>query len=292
MRRKTLIRIILALSVICVLTVAGCGRKEAQPGAEVQEEISGTIVCAGSTAMQPLVEEAADKFMARNPNVQITVQGGGSGTGLSQVSQGACDIGLSDIFAEEKEGIDASQLVDHKVIVQAFAVVAHPGVGVESLTKKQLQEIFTGKITNWKQVGGRNQKIFLVNRAKGSGTRATFKKYVLDGMEETKGDVEQDSSGTVHKIVSETPGAVSYLGIAYLTGKVKTIKIDGAAPTEEEIASGKYPFWSYGHMYTKGKPSKVEQSFIDYILSDEIQQGLVREMHYFPVTGMQVERRP
>lgn len=290
MRRKIWIGIISVLLIIGLAVIAGCGQKESQLGTEAQEKLSGTIVCVGSTAMQPLVEEAADEFMARNPNVQITVQGGGSGTGLSQVSQGACDIGMSDIFAEEKEGIDASQLVDHKVIVQAFAVVAHPEVGVDSLTKKQLQEIFTGKITNWKQVGGKDQKIFLVNRAKGSGTRATFKRYVMDGKEEAKGDVEQESSGTVYQIVGETPGAISYLGIAYLNNKVKAIKIDGAAPTKEDIASGKYPFWSYGHMYTKGEPSEVVKAFIDYILSDEIQQGLVREMHYFPVTGMRVER--
>jgi len=281
---------IMVMLLMVALVAAGCGKKESQPGKTPQqgqeEKLSGTIVCAGSTAMQPFVEEVANKFMEKNPDVQITVQGGGSGTGLSQVSQGACDIGNSDIFAEEKEGIDAGQLKDHKVIIQAFAVVAHPGVGVDNLTKKQIQDIFTGKITNWKEVGGKDQKIFLVNRAKGSGTRATFKKYVMDGVEEVKGDVEQDSSGTVRQIVSETAGAISYLGVAYLDDKVKVIKIDGAAPTEEDIASGKYPFRSYGHMYTKGEPSKIVKAFINFVLSDEIQQGLVKEMGYFPVTGI------
>ncbi|MEW5762410.1 MAG: phosphate ABC transporter substrate-binding protein [Bacillota bacterium] len=295
MRRKSwwAVSLVMLLSIVLV-AAAGCGgaKEQAQPGGEEGKKLSGTLTCAGSTAMMPLVEEAAKKFMEKNPDVQITVQGGGSGTGLSQVAQGAIDIGNSDIFAEEKEGIDASALKDHKVIIQAFAVVAHPDVGVDNLTKKQIQDIFTGKIKNWKEVGGKDQKIFLVNRAKGSGTRATFKKYVLDGVEETKGDAEQDSSGTVHKIVSETPGAISYLGIAYCDDKVKTIKIDGASPTEEDIASGKYPFWSYGHMYTKGEPSELAKAFIDYMLSDEIQQGIVKELHYFPVTGMQVERQP
>jgi len=290
------VALITPLLIIILATTAGCGKKEARQGSEIHSakeapKLAGNITIVGSTAMQPLIEEAAKRFMEQHPGVQISVQGGGSGTGLSQVSQGACDIGMSDIFAEEKEGIDATKLKDHPVIVQAFAVVTHPDVGVESLTKKQLQDIFTRKITNWKEVGGKKQKIFLVNRAKGSGTRATFKKYVLEGIEEAKGDVEQDSSGAVHKIVSETPGAISYLGIAYLDNKVKPVKIDGAAPTEEDINTGKYPFWAYGHLYTKGEPSKVVKAFIDFVLSDEVQNGLVREMHYFPVKGMKVERR-
>lgn len=284
--------IFLILAVPLVLT-AGCGQKSG-PGGGPQGDgkLTGTIVVAGSTAMQPVIEEAAKRFMESNPGVQITVQGGGSGTGLSQVSQGACDIGMSDIFAEEKAGIDAGQLKDHKVLVQAFALVTHPEVGVDNLTKQQIQDIFTGKITNWKEVGGRNQKIFLVNRAKGSGTRATFHRYVMDGKEEAKGDVEQESSGTVYQIVSQTPGAVSYLAIAYLNGKVKPVKINGAAPTEEDISTGKYPFWAFGHLYTKGEPSKVVKAFIDFVLSDEVQNGLIREMKYFPVKGMKVERKP
>lgn len=289
MLRKIWTGLTVALLSTALMAGAGCGaREKAQQGdvSKQGEKLSGTITVAGSTAMQPLIEEAAKKFMARHPDVQITVQGGGSGTGLSQVLQGAVDIGNSDIFAEEKEGIDASQLKDHKVIVQAFAVVVHPGVGVDNLTKKQIQDIFTGKIKNWKEVGGKDQKIFVVNRPKGSGTRATFKKTVMDGIEEGKGDTEQDSSGAVHKIVSETPGAISYLGIAYCDDKVKTVKIDGAAPTEQDIAARKYPFWSYGHMYTRGEPKPLVKAFIDYILSKEVQQGLVREMGYFPAAGI------
>ncbi|MEW6182639.1 MAG: phosphate ABC transporter substrate-binding protein [Bacillota bacterium] len=285
--------VVLAVVLTAVVTVAaGCGAGSRSGSPSQQDTLSGKIIVVGSTAMQPFIEEAATAFYEKNPDVQITVQGGGSGTGLSQVSQGACDIGNSDIFAEEKEGINASELLDHKVVVQAFAVVANPGVGVDSLTKKQIQDIFTGRITNWKQVGGKDRKIFVVNRAKGSGTRSTFTKYVMEGIEEAKGGAEQDSSGTVHKIVSETGGAVSYLAVSYLNDKVKTVRIDGAEPNELDISSGKYPFWSYGHMYTKGEPSKAAKAFIDYVLSDEVQQGLVKEMYYFPVNGIQVERKP
>ncbi|WP_041458978.1 phosphate ABC transporter substrate-binding protein [Ammonifex degensii] len=282
-------------AIVCLLlaSVAGCvGNKE--PGAgTAPAELKGAITVVGSTALQPLIEEAAKRFMAKNPGVQITVQGGGSGTGLSQVSQGACDIGASDIFAEEKSGIDASALKDHKICVQAFALVVNPDVkGVDNLTKKQIQDIFTGKITNWKEVGGPDLKIAVINRPQGSGTRATFIKRVMDGKEPIKGVAESDSSGTIHKMVSETPGAISYLGVGYLDNKVKALKIDGAAPTEEDISEGKYPFWSYGHLYTKGEPKPVVKAFIDYILSNEFQQGPVKEMHYFPITSMKVEYKP
>ncbi|WP_165847781.1 phosphate ABC transporter substrate-binding protein [Ammonifex thiophilus] len=282
-----------AIACLLLVSVARCVSKKEPGTSATQTELKGTITVVGSTALQPLIEEAAKRFMAKHPGVQITVQGGGSGTGLSQVSQGACDIGASDIFAEEKSGIDASALKDHKICVQAFAVVVNPDVkGVDNLTKKQIQDIFTGKITNWKEVGGPDLKIAVINRPQGSGTRATFIKRVMDGKEPTKGVAESDSSGAIHKMVSETPGAISYLGVGYLDSKVKALKIDGAAPTEKDISEGKYPFWSYGHLYTKGEPKPVVKAFIDYILSSEFQQGPVKEMHYFPITSMKVEYKP
>lgn len=291
---------LLTVAVLAVaLVVSGCGQqkdtgRQSRDGQQQQQatELSGNITAVGSTALQPLVEEAANGFMAKNPGVKISVQGGGSGTGLSQVSGGGADIGNSDVFAEEKEGIDASQLVDHKVCVAGFALVTHPGNKVDSLTKQQIKDIFTGKIKNWKEVGGADQKIFLVNRARGSGTRATFKKYVLDGTEEAKGDAEQESSGAVRKIVSETPGAISYLALSYVDSSVKALKIDGLEASTENIATGKYPFWSYEHMYTKGEPAGAVKAFLDYMVGDEIQQNLVEKLGYIPITAMKTERRP
>ncbi len=287
---------LIVLALILTIAVAGCAgsKKEENKAGEApktQENKSGSVTAVGSTALQPLVEEAATQYMSKNPNAQIVVQGGGSGTGLTQVSQGAADIGNSDVFAEEKKGIDAGQLKDHKVAVVGMAAVVNPNVGVKDLTQKQLIDIFTGKITNWKEVGGADQKITLVNRPKGSGTRATFKKYALNGVEEASG-IEEDSSGTVKKIIKETPGAIGYLALAYLDESVLALKLDGVEPKKENIVSGKYPVWSYEHMYTKGEPTGLKKEFLDYMLSSEVQDTIVPKLGYIPATEMKVTRNP
>lgn len=273
------------LCVSALFLAAGCGSGAKQ----AREQLSGSITAVGSTAMQPLVEQAATQFMGQNPGVKIVVQGGGSGTGLTQVSQGTADIGNSDVFAEEKSGIDASQLTDNQICVVGMAAVVNPAIKVDNLSKSQLVDIFTGKITNWKEVGGPDQKVVLVNRPKGSGTRATFKKYALDNAEEASG-IEEDSSGTVRKIIKDTPGAIGYLALSYLDGSVNAVKLDGVEPSKENIVTGKYPVWAYEHSYTKGKPSGAVDAFLKYMLSDDVQKNIVPQLGYIPATEMKVVR--
>ncbi|MCL6638070.1 MAG: phosphate ABC transporter substrate-binding protein [Firmicutes bacterium] len=286
-RLKTTLIAVLGLAALTV--AAGCGGGGKDAGQAQQPQLSGNVTVVGSTAMQPLVEQAAAQFMAKNPNVKIVVQGGGSGTGLTQVSQGAADIGNSDIFAEEKSGIDASQLTDHQICVVGMAAVVNPAINIDNLARQQLVDIFTGKITNWKEVGGPDQKVVLVNRPKGSGTRATFKMYALGGAEEAAG-IEEDSSGTVRKIIKETPGAIGYLALSYLDGSVRAVKLDGVEPAKENIVTGKYPVWSYEHSYTKGKPSGAAEAFLMYLMTDEVQKTIIPQLGYIPATEMKVTR--
>jgi len=251
------------------------------------KELSGSLILSGSTALQPLAAAAAEEFMNKNTKVSIQVNGGGSGTGLSQVSQGAVQIGNSDVFAEEKkiEGLN-----DNKVAVVGMTAAVNPKANVKDIKKEDLIKVFTGKITNWKELGGADQKITLVNRPDSSGTRAVFNKFALDGATPAQG-ITEDASNTVKKIIAETPGAIGYLALSYFTDDTVTkMSIDGVEASDENIQSGKFPVWAYEHMYTKGEANEVAKAFLDYMTSDEVQTTLLPKQGYIPVTKMQVER--
>lgn len=248
-----------------------------------------SINAVGSSAMQPLVEAAGEQYSSANVGKFINVQGGGSGTGLSQVQAGAVQIGNSDLFAEEKDGIKSEELVDHQVAVVGLTPIVNKEIGITDISKEDLKKIFTGEITNWKEVGGRNQKIVIINRAAGSGSRHTFEQWVLDG-EDSKNAQEQDSTGMVRQIVSTTPGAISYVAFSYVTDDVATLSIDGVNPTEENVMRNKWTVWSYEHMYTKGEPKGLTKEFLDYMLSEEVQKEIVPQLGYIPVSRMTIDR--
>ncbi|USB34064.1 phosphate ABC transporter substrate-binding protein [Paenibacillus sp. YPG26] len=296
--------LLLTLTLAFAVSLAACGNKDNTSNSATNAEnnnagksetaaLSGSILASGSTALQPLVEQVGKKFMDKNPGVSVQVQGGGSGTGLTQVSGGQVQIGNSDVFATEKmkDAAAAKELVDHQVAVVAIAAVVNPEVGVTSLTKQQLVDIFTGKITNWKEVQGKDQAIVIVNRPSSSGTRATFEKYALGTKtEDLKGSIQEDSSGTVKKLVTDTPGAIGYLALSYLDDKVKAVQYDGVDATVDNVVAGKYPVWAYEHMYTKGEPDATTKAFLDYFMTDEVQNGDVVELGYIPANKMQVKR--
>ncbi len=249
----------------------------AASGEAAADELSGTITAAGSSALKPLADDAAEYFNELHPDVSITIDAGGSGQGLQQVADGTVDIGNSDVTAEEK--LDASLaegLVDHQVCVITMAPIVNPDVaeaGVTDLTKDQLISIFTGETTNWSEVGGPDEDIVLITRPESSGTRATFEKYALDGNKEASNtSMETDDSGVLLQNVRDTKGAIGYVALSYLTGEdtgVSTVAIDGVEPTLENTYNGTYPVWTYEHMYTNGEPNEVAQAFLDYIMSDD-----------------------
>ena len=251
---------------------------------------SNKITVVGSSAMQLLAEQAGNDYRLSHPDSNIVVQGGGSGTGLSQVQAGAVEIGTSDVFAETQKGIDAKKLQNHLVAVVGIVPIVNKSAGVSNLSKQQLSDIFTGKITNWKQVGGKNQTITVINRSKGSGTRGTFEGLVLNGKKPIQAQ-EQDSNGTVRKIVSSTPGTISYISFPYANDEnIQKLSIDGIKPTNKNVETNRWYLWSYEHIYTKGKPNKNVQKFIDYMLGSKVQNDLVPKLGYISIDKMQVER--
>ncbi|WP_282803826.1 phosphate ABC transporter substrate-binding protein PstS family protein [Secundilactobacillus kimchicus] len=281
MRKSRWIQLVIVLVIVVLGTAGYVTRKTTHAGM--------TITAVGSTALQPLVEAAGEEYSGQHLGTFINVQGGGSGTGLSQIQEGAVDIGNSDVFAEEQKGIKANRLVDHRVAVVGITPIVNKKVGVKRLTTAQMIKIFTGRVTNWSQLGGRHQPIVLLNRAQGSGTRMTFERWALKGAR-SKPAQEQDSSGMVRQIVATTPGAISYVGFSYADQSVQAITLNGVSPTDENVKTNRWPIWSYEHMYTSRTPGPLTQRFIRYIQSAHIQRTLVKQLGYISVADMHVSR--
>jgi len=252
-----------------------------------------TVRASGSSALQPLVNAAKEKYETTHPGASIEVSAGGSKKGLADVAAGASHVGNSDIFA----AADQKDLVDHKVAVVGFAAMANKGPfdeKVSALTKEQLAKIFSGEIKDWKDVGGTAQPIVVINRAAGSGTRAVFGSLVLGGDKFVESQTEDNSGALVTKL-KQTKGAISYLALSFADSDLITIALKtptgNVVPATDTIESGAYPVWSYEHMYTKGEATGGAKDFIDYVQSAPFQNDILPTVKGFiPVTAMKVTR--
>jgi phosphate transport system substrate-binding protein len=274
---------ILSTALVALLALGGCGQTT-QPSTPQGTIDKKTISSAGSTALQPLLTTAGDEFMKKYTDVQVNLSGGGSMTGLNNVASGAIDIGNSDV--EITPELKDKGLVDHQICVAPFLIIANRDVTVDSLTKAQLTDIFTGKITNWKDVGGSDKPISIIGRAASSGTRMTIKKVVMDGAEFTNAAVAQDSTGNLLTAVGQTPGSIGYIDAAYLKDTVKALKYNGVAYSVDAVVNGQYPIYSYEHLYTKGEATGTVKAYIDYIMSDEFQNKYVESKGFIPISKM------
>ncbi|MDY5589836.1 MAG: phosphate ABC transporter substrate-binding protein [Arcanobacterium sp.] len=269
---------LLATGAMALSLMGACGNAPAKTSEATQgsgssgSSLSGQITAAGSSALLPLAKAAAADFMKTNPGVTITVSGGGSGTGLKQVSDKAVTIGNSDVFAEEKlKPEQAKALVDHQVATITMAAVVNKNLAIDNLSTADLVKVFTGQAKNWKEVGGPDQQIILVTRPSSSGTRALFQKYALNGQEEaSNAALETDNSGTLIQNVAQNPGAIGYVALSYTQGnnQVKPISLNNVKPTLENTNNGTYPVWGYEHMYTNGEPDAATKAYLDYMMSD------------------------
>ncbi|MDP9111781.1 MAG: substrate-binding domain-containing protein, partial [Candidatus Eremiobacteraeota bacterium] len=201
-----MLRILSSLTLAAALaaSLAGCGGSSTSTS--TSGATSGSLKVAGSTALLPLIKQASADYQAAHSDVKISVSGGGSRVGITQAAQGVIDIGDSDIPPAGEPS-----LVDHHVAVVTFGVVTHPAAGVKNLSLAQIRGIFSGTVKNWKEVGGSDQAITIVNRPRSSGTRAVFVAKLMGGTQPSAAGLTQDSSGTVATIVAQTPGAVSYV---------------------------------------------------------------------------------
>jgi phosphate transport system substrate-binding protein len=233
--------------------------------------VAGSITASGSTALQPYVDAVAKAYQAKCSSAKITVLPGGSKKGLADAESGTSNIGNSDVPASTTQ----ADLVDHQVAVVIFVMIVNPDVKLTNLKTADIQGIYQGKISNWSQVGGPNLPISVVSRPATSGTRATFKKFMLNGQNETPAQAKNltvDSTGTVVQTVEQTSGSIGYvaLGGAQSAGsKVTVLQIDGKDATEANVKTNDYKFWNIEHMYTKGAASGLTQAFLSYMLTED-----------------------
>lgn len=242
-------------------------------------ELSGQIIVAGSTSVQPLSEELAQEFMTKHPGVRINVQGGGSGAGITAAKTGAAQIGSSsrDLKPEEEANLKVFEIAK-----DGIAIVVHPSNKVSKLTTEQIRKIFSGEITNWKQVGGKNAKIMLVIREAGSGTRGAFEELVMGKTPVLPSAIVQGSTGAVMASVAQAKNAIGYMSMGAVDKTVKAVKVDGVAANEQNVVKKRYKIARPFLYLTKGEPTGLAKAFIEYVLGKEGQKLVARD--YIPMS--------
>jgi phosphate transport system substrate-binding protein len=224
-------------------------------------------VVAGSTSVQPFADKWAELFMEKRPGIVVNVQGGGSSAGIQAVKTGAAHIGMSS--RELKE--DEKDLYEIEVARDGLAIIIHPSNQLVNLSTEQVKSIFSGEITSWETLNGRDKEITVVVREEGSGTRGSFQEMVMGKTRITKRAIVQDSNGTVREIVSRDPNAIGFISLGLVNEKVKAIALNGVFPTEEAILKKEYRLVRPFLFLTKEEPRGLAKKFIDFVLSEEIQ---------------------
>lgn len=252
----------------------------------VSTGVSGELVIKGSTTVLPIAQKAAEAFMAQNPDVKISLSGGGSGNGIKAIIDGTAQIGTASRFIKSKEISLASSKgvypVPFRVALDAIVPVVNPKNTIENITLEQLRAIYKGKIKDWKEIGGTPGKIVVISRDSSSGTFGVWKDLVMKKDRVIPRALTVPSNGGIVQAVAKTPGAVGYVGLGYLTKDVKAIKVGGIVGTEENTLNGSFPIARGLFIFTKGWPTGDTMAFISFLLSKKGQE-LVKEAGSIPV---------
>jgi len=236
------------------------------------------IEIAGSTSVQPVAEKLAAEYMKKHPDVKINVQGGGSGLGIRTAQQGIVDIGTSSKALKPEEKDDMKEYVIGK---DGIVIAVNKENPIDDLTKEQLRDIFSGKIRNWKEVGGPDAEIHVVVREEGSGTRSSFQSLVMKDAKIRPDAIVQGSTESVKQTVKQDPYAIGFVSMSHMSDDVKAIKIDGVEPSEKTVADGSYPLVVPFIFLTKGEPTGVVKDFIKWVFSPE-GQNIIRSEKVVP----------
>ncbi len=255
-----------------------------------QSSFAGEIVIKGSTTVLPIVQAIAEAYMQERPEIKISISGGGSGNGIKALIDGTCHIANSSRFIKEKEvkmAVDkGSYPVPHKIALDGIVPIVHPSNSIENLTSAQLRDIYTGKIKNWRELGGLNHSIVVVSRDTSSGTYEVWKEKVMNKARITPRALLQASNGAVLQTVAYNKWAIGYIGIGYLNKQVKAIKVNGVIATKDTVRIGRFPISRPLFMFTNGWPEGVINSFINFVLSSAGQR-VVEKIGYVGIYPVQ-----
>lgn len=243
--------------------------------------LEGKLDIAGGTAHIPVMTQAARDIMTFNPKIRITVAGGGSGVGVKQVGEGLAQIGNTGRPLKPDE-IEKYGLVTFPFAIDGVAVAVHPSNPVKTLTKEQVAAIYTGAVTDWKDLGGTPGSIDVYGREDGSGTRETFQDKLLGKVTQSASVNTVSSNGAMKTAIANDERAVGYVGIGHLDATVAGVAIDGHVPSQENAASGEYPVVRDLYMNTKGEPTGLTAAFVDYIYS-EPGAKIIEKSGYIPL---------
>ncbi|MBU1341290.1 MAG: PstS family phosphate ABC transporter substrate-binding protein [Proteobacteria bacterium] len=247
---------------------------------------SGELVIKGSTTVLPIAQKAAEAYMAQNSDVKISLSGGGSGNGIKAIIDGTCDIGNASRFITQKE-VDLANTkgvypVPFRIALDAIVPVVNPQNTVSDLTMEQLKDIYMGKIKDWKDLGGTPGQIVVISRDSSSGTFGVWKDLVMEKDRVIPNALTVPSNGGIVQAVANTPGAIGYVGLGYLSHEIKAVKVDGILGSEETTLNGSFPISRGLFMFTKGWPQGDTMGFLSFVLSKKGQE-LVKQAGSIPL---------
>ncbi len=289
---KIMVTALVVALIAISMGLVGCAAPEENTGDQggAGETLTGTINIQGSDTMVNLTQAWAEEFMAANPDVVISVKGGGSGTGISALINGTIDLATASRGMKDEEIAQANENnvepVEHPVAVDALAVVVHPDNPVNDLSMQQIGAIYRGEITNWSEVGGPDQAIVLISRDSASGTYEYFKETVVAAEDENAEFAKEamllPSTRAIVTEVSQNAAAIGYIGLGYVSADTKVIGVDGVKASVETAMDESYPLSRYLYAYSNGTPTGVVKAFIDWVLGAE-GSAIVSDQGFVPI---------
>lgn len=272
------------IALVPVILLGACGEPgDGTPddiGAESVETVELSVV--GSTTVQPLAELLSEAYEAIDPNVLVTVSGGGSSVGVKSASEQTADIGMASREIKDSEIQECPEIVIHTIARDGIAIVSSLDVDVDGVTMEEARKIFAGEITDWSEVGGTPGMIIIAAREEGSGTRSAFEDLVMDDAFISETAILQPSNGAIRTTIASTPGSIAFISFGYLDDSTKPMAIDGALPTSENVNAGTYPVVRPLNMVTYGEPTGAVAEWLEFIIGED-GQAIVAAEGYLPV---------